>query len=98
MSQRPSGFDLYLPGVVAGMILAAFAPTIRDTVLHDAFEKVFQRQTFLLLAVAIGTASPIGFVNLLFPPRENEESSQHDIRSSQSKNKHGLSSGGTDVL
>ena len=85
MSQRPSVFDLYLPGVVAGMIFAAVALTMGDAVLHDAFQKVFPRQTFLLLAVGIGTASTIGFANLLFPPSEPQS-------------RDGFRSGGTDVL
>src|ERR1700722_9224380 len=98
MSERPGVFDVSLPGIVAGMILAAAVLEVGDVMFHDALQQIFPHQTFVVLSIGIGAASTIALVSVFLHPRENEESSEHDIRSSQSKNKHGLSSGGTDVL
>jgi hypothetical protein len=73
-------FDLCLPGIVAGMILAGVVLAAGDARFPDAFQKVFPRETFLLLAVAIIAASIVGFVNLLLPSHE-EEKSPKDISS-----------------
>lgn len=80
MRDRVSVFDLCLPGIVGGMILAGVVLGMGDAMFPNAFEKVFPRETFLLLAVAIATASVIGFVSLLLPSRE-EEKSPEDISS-----------------
>ncbi len=73
MRDRLSVFDLCLPGIVAGMILAGIVLGTGDAMFPDAFQKVFPRETFLLLAVAIAAASVIGFVSLLVPSREEEK-------------------------
>jgi hypothetical protein len=62
------------------MILAGVVLGVGDALFPDAFQKVFPRQTFLLLAVAIGAASVIGFVSFLLPSHK-EEKSPKDISS-----------------
>ncbi len=89
MRDRLSVFDLCLPGIVAGMILAGIVLGTGDAMFPNAFQKVFPRETFLLLAVAIAAASVIGFVNLLLPSHE-EKKSLKDISSK-------FPSGGPDV-
>ncbi len=80
MRDRLSIFDLCLPGIVAGMILPGVVLGVGDAMFPGAFRKVFPRETFLLLAVAIAAASVIGFVNLLLPPHK-EVKSPKDISS-----------------
>ncbi len=80
MRDRLSVFDLCLPGIVAGMILAGVVLVVGDALFPDAFPKVFPRETFLLLAFAIVAASVIGFVSLFLPSHE-EENSPKDISS-----------------
>lgn len=80
MRDRLSVFDLCLPGIIAGMILAGVMLGIGDALFPEAFEKVFPRETFLLLAFAIMASSIIGFVSLFLPPRR-EEKSPKDISS-----------------
>ena len=74
MRDRLSVFDLCLPGIVAGMILAGAVLGVGDALFPDSFQKVFPRETFLLLAVAIAAASVIGFVSLFLSSHEEEES------------------------
>ena len=80
MSERLSVFDLCLPGIVAGMILAGAVLGVGDALFPDTFQKVLPRETFLLLVVAIAATSVIGFVSLFVPSRE-EEKSPKDISS-----------------
>ncbi len=80
MRDRLSVFDLCLPGIVAGMILAGVVLGMGDVLFPEPLQKVFPRETFLVLAVAIVAASVIGFVSLFLPPRE-EEKSPKDISS-----------------
>ncbi len=80
MRDRLTLFDLCLPGIVAGMILAGVMLGVGNGVFPDAFQKVFPRETFLFLAFAIIAASMVGFVNLFLPSRE-EEKSPKDISS-----------------
>jgi hypothetical protein len=82
MSQKLGVFDLILPGIVAGMILAAVALELGDAVFHDAFSKAFPTQTFIVLAVGIGMASGIGLASVFLHFRGSEESSKHQITSS----------------
>lgn len=74
MRERLSVFDLCLPGIVAGMVLAGAVLGVGDAMFPDAFQKLFPRETYLLLAVAVVTASVIAFVSLLLPSREEEKS------------------------
>ncbi len=80
MRDRLSVFDLFLPGIVAGTILAGVVLGVGDAMFPDAFQMVFPRETFLLLAVAIVAASVISFLSLLLPSHE-EEKSPKDISS-----------------
>jgi cyanate permease len=80
MRDRLGIFDLCLPGIVAGMILAGVVLGVGDAMFPGAFQKVFPRETFLLLAVAIAAASVVGFVSLLLPAH-GEEKSPKDISS-----------------
>ncbi len=80
MRDRLSVFDLCLPVIVAGMILAGVALGVGDAMFPEPFQKVFPRETFLFLAIAIAEASVIGFVNLFLPSHE-EENSRKDISS-----------------
>ena len=77
MSERLTVFDLFLPGIVAGMILAGVVLATGDAMFPDAFEKLVPRETFLLLAVAIVAASITGFVSLFLPSGEKEKSREN---------------------
>ncbi len=98
MSQRPSGFDLCLPGVEAGLILAAVVLATGEALFPDAFQQVFPHQTLVVLSVAIGAASAFGLMSLFFHSREDEEKTRQHILSNDSKNKNSFPLGGTDVL
>ena len=98
MTQRPSGFDLCLPGMVAGLILAAVVLATCEALFPDAFQQVFPHQTFVALSVAIGAASAFGLMSLFFHSREDEENPRQNIPSNDSKNKNRLRSGGTNAL
>ncbi len=73
MSQRPSGFDVCLPGIVAGLILAAVVLAMGEAEFPDLFRQVFPHQTLVLLCVAIGAGSAVGLVSLFFHTREGKE-------------------------
>ena len=60
---------------------------------RNTFEKVFPRETALLLFVAIAATSIVGLITLLFGSQGNEGQSDLDISSSSSKNKNGVPSG-----
>jgi hypothetical protein len=77
MRDRGSDFDVLLPGIAAGMILAGIVLATGDNIFPDAFQKAFPHETFLLLAVALVAAGVIGFVSLLLPPREEEKSREN---------------------
>src|SRR5882757_7366326 len=98
MSQRLTGFDLCLPGIVAGLTLAAMLLAMGKAEFPDPFRLVFPRQTLVLLSVAIGAASAVGLVSLFFNSRGDEEKPRQHISSNDSKNKDALSSGGTDAF
>src|SRR5258708_5587585 len=98
MSQRVSGFDLCLPGIVAGLTLAAMLLAIGEAEFPDPFRQVFPHETLVLLSVAIGAGSAVGLVSLFFQPRGDEEKPQQHVPSNDSKNKNALPSGGTDAF
>ena len=98
MSQRLTGFDLCLPGIVAGLTLAAMLLAMGETELPDPFRQVFPRQPLAFLSVAIGAASAVGLVSLFFHSRGDEENPQQHIPSNDSKNKNGFPFGGTDAF
>ncbi len=98
MSQRLTGFDICLPGIVAGLTLAAVLLAMGEAEFPDPFRQVFPRQTLAFLSVAIGAASAVGLVSLFFHSRGDEENPQQHIPSNDSKNKNALPSGGTDAF
>src|SRR6267378_7455240 len=98
MSQRLTGFDLCLPGIVAGLTLAAMLLAMGEVEFPDPFQQVFPRQTLVLLSVAIGAASAVGLVSLFFHSRGDEEKPQQHVSSNDSKNKNAHPSGGTDAF
>ena len=65
-----------LPGMVAGMLLAAVALSLGNSVLPNSFEKFVPRQTLIVLAIAIATASILGLVSTFLAPRDKRKS--HD--------------------
>jgi hypothetical protein len=98
MSQRPTGFDICLPGITAGLILAAVVLAMGNAVFPDPIQQVFPHQTFAVLSVAIGAASAVGLVSLFLHSRGDEEKPRQHISSNDSKNKNGFPLGGTDAL
>ena len=60
MSQRPTGFDICPPGMIAGLILAAVLLAIGNAVFPGPIRQVFPHRTFVLLSIAIGAASAVG--------------------------------------
>jgi len=98
MSQRLTGFDICLPGIVAGLTLAAVLLAMGAAEFPYPFPQVFPRQTLVLLSVAIGAASAVGLVSPLFHSQGDEEKPRQHIRSNDSKNKNALPSGGTDAF
>ena len=98
MSQRPTGFELCIPGIVVGLTLAAVVLATGEAVFSGPFRETFQHQTFVVLPVAIGAASAVGLMSLFFHSRGDEEKRLQHIPSNDSKNKNSLPSGGTDAL
>jgi len=97
MSHRLTGFDICLPGIVAGLTLAAVLLAMGEAEFPYPFRQVFPRQTLMLLPVAIGAASAVGLVSLFFNSRGDKEKPRQHISSNDSKNKNALPSGGTDA-
>jgi len=97
MSQRPASFDICLPGIVAGLILAAVLLAMGEAEFPDPFRQVFPHQTFVVFSAAIGAASALGLVSLFFDSRGDEGKPRLHISSNDSKNKNGFPLGGTDA-
>ena len=98
MSQRLTGFDICLPGIVAGLTLAALLLAMGEAECPDPFRQVFPRQTRVLLYAAIGAASAVGLVSIFFHSRGDEEKPRQHIPSNDSTNKNALPSGGIDAF
>jgi hypothetical protein len=98
MSPEPTAFELCLPGLVAGLTLAAMVLAMDEALFPDLFPQVFSHQAFLVLPVAIGAASSLGVMSLFFHSRGDEEKPREYIPSNDSKNKNSFPSGGTDAL
>jgi hypothetical protein len=98
MSQERAGFDLCLPGIVAGLILAGVLLAMGNAVFPDPIRQVFPHQTFVLLSVASGAASAVGMMSLFLHSRGDEGKPRQHVRSDDSKNKNGFPLGGTDAL
>lgn len=98
MSQEPTAFELCLPGIVAGLVLATVVLTTGEPAFPHAFQEVFRYQPFEVLPVTIGLASGLGLMSLTFYFRAEEEERPKDISSSDSKKKNSFPPGGTDAL
>src|SRR5260370_41847710 len=98
MSQRLTGFDLFLPGIVAGLTLAVVLLAVGEAEFPDPFSQVFPRQTLVLLSVAIGAASAVGLLSRCFHSRGGEAEPPQHIPSNDSKNKNAPSSRGTQAF
>jgi hypothetical protein len=98
MSQEPTAFELCLPGIVAGLMLATVVLATGETVFPHTFPEIFPHQAFEALPVAVGLASGLGVMSLFFHSRGDEEKLRQYIPSNDSKKKNSFPSGGTDAL
>ena len=98
MSQEPTAFELCLPGIIAGLMLATVVPATGEAVFAHAFQEMLPQQVFEVLPVAVGLASGLGVMSLFFHSRGDEEKPRQYIPSKDSKKKNSLPSGGTDAL
>jgi hypothetical protein len=98
MSQEPTAFEICLPGIVAGLMLAAVVLATGEAVFPHAFQEMFPHQALKVLPVAVGLASGLGLMSLFFHFRGDEEKPRQFIRSNDSKKKNTFLPGGTDAL
>jgi hypothetical protein len=98
MSQEPTAFELCLPGIVAGLMLATVVLATGEAVFPHAFQEMFPHKAFKALPVAVGLASGLGVMSLFFRSREDEQNPRQYIPSNDSKKKSSFPSGGTDAL
>ena len=98
MSQEPTAFELCLPGIIAGLMLATLVLATGEAVFPHAFQEMLPQQVFQVLPVAVGVASGLGLMNLFFHSRVDEEKPGQYIPSNDSKKKNTFPSGGTDAL
>ena len=98
MSQEPTAFELCLPGIIAGLMLATVVLATGEAVFRHAFQEMLPQQVLEVLPVAVGLASGLGLMSLLFHPRGDEEKPQQYIPSNDSKKKNTFLPGGTDAL
>ncbi len=99
MSREPTAFELCLPAIVAGLMLAAVVLAMGESVFpHDAFQEMIPHQAFEVLPVAVGLASGVGLMSLFFDSRGVEEKPRQHIPSNDSKKKNSFPLGGTDAL
>ena len=100
MRERLGIFDLlFLPGIVAGMMLGGVLLAAGGALFPDVFQSLTPQKTPLfVLATAIIVASATGFLNLALLSRGKEQDQQDPVPSRDSKTKHNDPSGGTNVL
>ena len=98
MSQEPTPFEICLPGIVAGLLLATVVLATGEAGFPHAFQEVFPRQAFEALPVAVGLVSGLGLMSLFFHSRREGEKPRPYIPSSDPKKKNSFPSGGTDAL
>jgi hypothetical protein len=98
MSREPTAFELSLPGIVAGLMLATVVVATGEAVFPHAFQEMFPHQAFEALPVAVGLASGLGVMSLFFHSREEEQNPRQYIPSNDSKKKNSFPPGGTDAL
>jgi hypothetical protein len=97
MSQEPTCFELCLPGIVGGLLLATVVLATGEAVFPHAFQEMFPHRAFEALPVAVGLASGLGVMSLFFHSRGDEEKPWQHIPSNDSKNKNDFPLGGTDA-
>jgi|SRR6267154_507056 len=97
MSQEPTAFELCLPGIVAGLMLATVVLATGEAVFPHAFQEVFLHQAIEVLPLGVGLASGLGAMSLFFHTRGEEEKPPRYIPSNDSKKKNSFPSGGTDA-
>ena len=98
MTQEPTAFELCLPGIVAGLMLATVVLATGEAVSPHAFQEMLPQQVFEVLPMAVGLASGLGVMSLFFHSRGDEEKLRQYIPSNDSKKKNSFPSGGTDAL
>jgi hypothetical protein len=98
MSQEPTAFELCLPGIVAGLMLATVVLATGEAVFPHPFQEVLPQQVFEVVPVAVGLASGLGVMSLFFHSREEEQNPRQYIPSNDSKKKNSFPPGGTDAL
>jgi len=98
MSQEPTGFEICLPGIVAGLLLATVVLATGEAGFPHAFQEVFPHQAFEALPVAVGLVSGLGLMSLFFHFRGDEQKPRQYIGSNDSKKKNSFPPGGTDAL
>ena len=98
MSQEPTAFELCLPGIVAGLMLATVVLATGEAVFPHAFEEMLPQQVFEALPVAVGLASGLVVMSVSFNSRAEKEKPRQYIPSSDSKKKTSCPSGGTNAL
>jgi hypothetical protein len=87
MSQEPTSFELCLPGIVVGLILATVLLATGEAVFPHAFQEMFPHRAFEALPVAVGLASGLGVTSLFFHSRGDKEKPRHHIPSNDSKSR-----------
>jgi hypothetical protein len=97
MSQEPTAFELCLPGIVAGLLLATVVLATGEAGFPHSLQEMFPHKAFEALPVAVGLASGLGLMSLFFHFRGDEEKPRQYIRSNDSK-KNSFSPGGTNAL
>lgn len=98
MSQRPAWLELYMPRVLAGLILAASVLAMGETLLPDLFKQAFPHQTFAILSVAIGTAGAVALLSVIGNVPMKPENPQQCFSSGDSKHMKAFPLGGTNAL
>jgi hypothetical protein len=98
MSREPTAFELCLPGIVAGLMLATVVLATGEAVFPHAFQEMLPHQSFEVLPLVVGLASGLGVMSLFFHSRGDEEKPRQDIPSNDSKRENSFSPGGTDAL
>ena len=97
MSREPTIFELCMPGIVAGRMLATVMLAPGGAVFPHAIQEVLPLQTFEALPGAADTADGLGVMSHFSYSRAENEEPRRNIPSNDSKKKNSFSSGGTDA-
>jgi hypothetical protein len=93
MSRELTSFELCVPGIVAGRMLAT-----GEAVFPHGIQEVFPPQTFEVLPAATFIASGLGMMSHFSHSRAGDQEPRQKIPSNDSKKKNSLSSGETDAV